>query len=89
MAAALEESIRLGDIAVDVVRKDIRNVHLSVYPPTGRSADFRAAADEIGYGPLVCDFQVGVDKATADENCWPGAGIATRVSGSGEPLRLW
>ena len=28
--------LRLGDIAVDVVLKDIKNVHLSVYPPTGR-----------------------------------------------------
>jgi predicted metal-dependent hydrolase len=28
--------IRLGDIAVDVVLKDIKNVHLSVYPPSGR-----------------------------------------------------
>lgn len=28
--------LRLGDIAVEVVRKDIKNVHLSVHPPTGR-----------------------------------------------------
>ena len=28
--------IQLGDIGVDVVRKDIKNVHLSVHPPTGR-----------------------------------------------------
>lgn len=28
--------IKLGGIAVDVVQKDIRNIHLSVYPPTGR-----------------------------------------------------
>jgi len=28
--------LKLGDIAVDVVFKDIKNVHLSVYPPTGR-----------------------------------------------------
>lgn len=28
--------IELGDITVDVVLKDIKNVHLSVYPPTGR-----------------------------------------------------
>ena len=28
--------IKLGDISVDVVLKDIKNVHLSVYPPTGR-----------------------------------------------------
>ncbi len=26
----------LGDIAVDVVQKDIRNIHLSVHPPTGK-----------------------------------------------------
>jgi len=28
--------IELGAIAVDVVKKDIKNVHLSVYPPTGK-----------------------------------------------------
>lgn len=28
--------IELGDITVDVVLKDIKNIHLSVYPPTGR-----------------------------------------------------
>jgi len=28
--------VKLGEIEVDVVLKDIKNVHLSVYPPTGR-----------------------------------------------------
>jgi predicted metal-dependent hydrolase len=28
--------LQLGDLLVDVVRKDIKNVHLSVHPPTGR-----------------------------------------------------
>lgn len=28
--------LTLGDLVVDVVLKDIKNVHLSVYPPTGR-----------------------------------------------------
>jgi len=28
--------IQLGDMTVAVVRKDIKNVHLSVHPPTGR-----------------------------------------------------
>jgi len=32
MATTLE----IGDLSVDVVFKDIKNVHLSVYPPTGR-----------------------------------------------------
>lgn len=30
------DELRLGDITVDVLLKDIKNVHLSVYPPTGR-----------------------------------------------------
>jgi predicted metal-dependent hydrolase len=30
------EQMEIGDVAVDVLRKDIKNVHLSVHPPTGR-----------------------------------------------------
>jgi len=29
------EQLQLGNITVDVVQKDIKNIHLSVYPPTG------------------------------------------------------
>ena len=29
-------TLKLGAITVDVVKKDINNVHLSVYPPTGK-----------------------------------------------------
>jgi len=42
--------IQLGEIALDVVRKDIKNVHLSVHPPTGRvriSAPSRMNLDAI------------------------------------------
>ena len=42
--------INLGEIAVDVVQKDIKNIHLSVYPPTGRvriSAPLRMDIDTI------------------------------------------
>lgn len=42
--------LKLGDIAVDVVLKDIKNVHLSVYPPAGRvriSAPRRMSLDTI------------------------------------------
>jgi predicted metal-dependent hydrolase len=46
MAAKIE----LGEIAVDVVKKDIKNLHLSVYPPTGKvriSAPLRMDLDTI------------------------------------------
>lgn len=36
-------TLRLGKIAVDVVHRDIKNLHLSVHPPTGR---VRIAAPE-------------------------------------------
>ncbi|UHD16813.1 M48 family metallopeptidase [Thiocapsa bogorovii] len=32
----MTDRIQLGDIAVDVIFKDIKHVHLSVYPPDGR-----------------------------------------------------
>src|ERR1700722_15917553 len=32
----MQTRIQFGDFALDVVRKDIKNVHLSVHPPTGR-----------------------------------------------------
>jgi len=42
--------LHLGEISVDLVFKDIKNVHLSVHPPTGRvriSAPERMAIDKI------------------------------------------
>jgi predicted metal-dependent hydrolase len=42
--------VQLGDVAVDVIKKDIKNVHLSVHPPTGRvriSAPHRMCLDTI------------------------------------------
>ena len=42
--------IQLGEIAVEVVRKGIKNVHLSVHPPTGRvtiAAPSRMSLDTI------------------------------------------
>lgn len=32
----MNETIQLGEISILVTRKDIKNVHLSVHPPTGR-----------------------------------------------------
>lgn len=46
----MESQIQLGDIAVYVIRKDIKNVHLSVHPPAGRvriSAPRRMSLDTI------------------------------------------
>ena len=42
--------LTLGDISIEVVQKDIKNIHLSVYPPTGRvriSAPLRMDLDAI------------------------------------------
>ena len=44
------ERIKLGNIVVEIVQKDIKNLHLSVYPPAGRvriSAPLRMNPDTI------------------------------------------
>ncbi|TPK84168.1 M48 family metallopeptidase [Mesorhizobium sp. B2-4-13] len=46
----METVLDLGELSVDVVRKDIKNMHLSVHPPTGRvriAAPERASLDTI------------------------------------------
>lgn len=46
----METELEIGGVSVDVVFKDIKNVHLSVYPPTGRiriSAPERMTLDNI------------------------------------------
>lgn len=46
----MASQLKLGGIAVDVVFKDIKNVHLSVYPPNGRvriSAPSRMRLDTV------------------------------------------
>jgi predicted metal-dependent hydrolase len=46
----MRTQVQLGEMAVDVVRKDIKNVHLSVHPPTGRvtiAAPARLSLDTI------------------------------------------
>ncbi len=46
----MSTTINLGEISVDVIQKDIKNIHLSVYPPTGRvriSAPRRMELDTI------------------------------------------
>lgn len=43
------EQIKIGNVEIDVVRKDIKNMHLAVYPPKGR---IRLAA------PIKTDYEV-------------------------------
>ena len=46
----MSTTLDLGDITLDVVRKDIKNVHLSVHPPVGKvrlSAPMRMSLDTI------------------------------------------
>ena len=47
---------------MDVVFKDIKNVHLSVYPPTGRVRISAPDAHEPRHHPRLRDFQAGLDQ---------------------------
>ncbi|MCC7181370.1 MAG: M48 family metallopeptidase [Acidobacteria bacterium] len=46
----MSKRLRLGEMSIDVVRKEIKNIHLSVHPPTGRvriAAPGRVSEDAI------------------------------------------
>ena len=46
----MTKTIELGDILVEVIQKNIKNVHLSVYPPMGKvriSAPLHMSLDTI------------------------------------------
>lgn len=36
MEKEIESSLRIGEINIEIIRKDIKNMHLSVHPPNGR-----------------------------------------------------
>ena len=80
--------LKLGDIAVDVVLKDIKNVHLSVYPPTGRvriSAPSRMSLDTIR---VFAISKLGWIKQQQTKLREQEREDAARVSGPRKPLRL-
>ncbi len=74
--------LELGGITVDVVQKDIKNVHLSAYPPNGRvkiSAPLRMNAATI---PRLRYIQDRLDQAATGEAEGPEARVASRISRS-------
>ena len=80
----MAEKIVLGDIVVDLIRKDIKNVHLSVYPPTGA---VRISAPN--YMSLDSIRAFAISKlAWIKRVQGPGEGNAQRVPRSRESLRL-
>ena len=50
----MSETIQLGEIAISVTRKDIKHVHLSVHPPSGRVTMVAPLATRLGGGPRLC-----------------------------------
>ena len=51
----METVLDLGGVSVDIIRKDIKNLHLSVHPPTGR---VRIAAPERASSETIRAFAV-------------------------------
>ena len=59
--------ITVGGLRVDVVRKDIKNLHLGVYPPNGRvrvAAPLERKRRSRPLGVVIAD---GLDQAPAGE----------------------
>ena len=77
----METTIQLGEIVADVILKDIKNVHLSVYPPNGHvriSAPTRMSLDNIrAYAVTKLDWikvqqnkLQSQDRVTPRESMW-------------------
>jgi predicted metal-dependent hydrolase len=80
----METTIRLGAIEVDVVLKDIKNVHLSVHPPTGRvriAAPARMNVDAIRlYAISKLDWIKSHQRALVDQQREPEREFLERES---------
>ena len=79
---------QLGGIALDVVRKDIKNVHLSVYPPTGTGADLRPARMSVDTIRLFAISKLGWIKQQQRKLREQERESAARVPRAREPLRM-
>lgn len=78
--------IALAELNIDVVYKDIKNVYLSVYPPSGMvriSAPTRLDLDTIR---IFRHLQARMDKETANEAPTAGEGILAGIHQPGKPL---
>ena len=66
--------LELGGVVLDVVRKDVRNVHLSVHPPTGAvriAAPSRMKLETIrlfAISSCLCGMRRGMTKGTGPLN---------------------
>ena len=77
--------IELGGIVLDVVKKDIKNIHLSVYPPTGRvrlAAPTRMTLDTIR---LFAISKLGWIRKQQQKLCEQERGKPARVRRPREP----
>ena len=75
----MAETIQLGEVAIALTRKDVKHVHLSVYPPSGRVTLVAPKRDAQGGGPCLCGLQAWMDPGPAGEDARPGAGDAAPI----------
>ena len=75
--------VNLGEMAVEVVFKDIKNIHLSV-----QGTNFSAATDDYRQHPGIHHHQTGVDQAATEKTQGTKPRDAARISEPGKPLCL-
>ncbi len=83
----MAETVDLGDFSAEVIKKDIKNVHLSVYPPDGR---VRISAPKWTNIDTIRAFAISrarLDQAEAAQDAGAGTRDPARIPGPREPLR--
>ena len=65
----MTETIQLGDMSIQVTRKDIKNVHLSVHPPERSRDPGRPQPQLVSKWPAPTPFQSWAGFASSKRNC--------------------
>ena len=84
----MTETIQIGELSIQVTRKDIKNVHLSVHPPDGRVTLAAPTRNAPRRGPRLRHQQARLDSRAAAEAAEPGARNAPAVRRTRKPLPL-
>ena len=84
----MSETIQLGEISIRVTRKDIKNVHLSVHPPSGRVTLVAPTATRLDVARAYAISKLGWIREQQKQTAEPGAGSAAPVCRARKPLSL-
>ena len=84
----MSETIKLGDIAIAMTRKDIKHVHLSVHPPVGRVTFVAPTGTRLEVARAYAISKIGWIREQQRETSKSSTRDSAPVYRAGKPLPL-